>query len=291
MELNTGCKACLTRKWLGKCPPEASAEAAEAYRAAVEKLVEADPRATSPEVDRRLSALRAEMFGAGVDYGPIKRHFNALLMAMEPELYERAMSAEQPLRRAVQYAMTGNFVDFAALDSVDENKLRELLAGAGDIPVADGVLDQLQAAVAGAGTVAYILDNCGEIAMDRVLMRVLKTINPAMKLIAVVKGGDVVNDATREDAEQANLSAVVDGIVDTGCAIAGVPERHISPTCREALNRADVLISKGQANYETLCGCGLNLYYIFMCKCRLFMDRFGVPQFSGLLVRERDGAA
>ena len=291
MELNAGCKACLTRKWLGKCPPEASPEAAEAYRDAINALMESDPRATSPELDCRLAALRASMFGPGEDYGPIKRHFNALLMAMEPELYDSAMRADEPLRRAVQYAMTGNFIDFAALDSVDEGKLRELLDRAGDIPIGDDVMQAFKSAVLKAKSVVYILDNCGEIAMDRVLMRVMKAMNPGMKLTAVVKGGDIVNDATREDTEQVKLDAVADSIVDTGCAIAGVPERQISEACREALEGADVLISKGQANYETLCGCGLNLFYIFMCKCQLFMDRFGVPQFSGLLVRERDGAA
>jgi len=65
-----------------------------------------------------------------------------------------------------------------------------------------------------------------------------------------------------------------------------VPEGRVSEMCRRAMDEADVLISKGQANYETLCGCGLNIYYIFMCKCRLFMDRFHVPQFAGLIVRE-----
>ena len=144
MELNAGCKACLTRKWLGKCPPEASPEAAEAYRDAINALMESDPRATSPELDCRLAALRASMFGPGEDYGPIKRHFNALLMAMEPTLYARAMGAENPLLRAVQYAMTGNFIDFAALDSVDEGKLSQLLDRAGDIPVDGGTLSAFE---------------------------------------------------------------------------------------------------------------------------------------------------
>ena len=48
-----------------------------------------------------------------------------------------------------------------------------------------------------------------------------------------------------------------------------------------------MLIAKGQGNYEGLSGCGLNIFYIFLCKCSLFMEHFGVPQFSGMLVRER----
>ena len=195
------------------------------------------------------------------------------------------MAAPDPLKRAVQYAMTGNFIDFAALDSVDEGTLKKLLSEADAIAIDAGVLEGFREAVLSAKRITYLLDNCGEIVMDRVLMRVIRQLNPGAAVTAVVKGAPVVNDATREDAEQVRLSEAA-AVIDTGVGIAGVPEGRVSEMCRRAMDEADVLISKGQANYETLCGCGLNIYYIFMCKCRLFMDRFHVPQFAGLIVRE-----
>ena len=54
----------------------------------------------------------------------------------------------------------------------------------------------------------------------------------------------------------------------------------------EYLDAADLIISKGQANYEGLSGCGRNIFYIFMCKCELFINRFKLPRFSGVLTRE-----
>ena len=123
--------------------------------------------------------------------------------------------------------------------------------------------------------------------MDRVLMQALREVNPALEITAVVKGAPISNDATREDAEQVRLGEVAQHIADTGCGIAGCPESRMSAECVRAFDEADVLIAKGQANYETLCDCGRNIFYIFMCKCELFMERFGVPQFSGIICRER----
>ena len=283
MLINAYCAECLSKKWLAKCPETDTPKAAE-YRRRVEQIVSAHDT-SSPEKDYELQQLHAALFGPDTDYAPIKAHFNALLMAMEPQMYAEAMAAPDPLRRAVQYAMTGNFIDFAAMESVDEDTLRRLIAEADRIPIEGDTLARFREAVLSARRLAYLLDNCGEIVMDRVLMRVIKQLNPAVEITAVVKGAPVVNDATREDAAQTRLHEAA-RVIDTGVGIAGVPENRVSEACRAAMRTADALISKGQANYETLCGCGLNLFYIFMCKCQLFMDRFQVPQFSGILTQE-----
>ena len=284
MLINAYCAECLSKKWLAKCPEDDAARASE-YRRRVREIVSVKDT-SSPEKDFELQRLHESLFGPDTDFAPIKTHFNALLMALEPGMYEAAMAAPDPLKRAVQYAMTGNFIDFAAMDSVDEGRLRRLIAESDRIPVPEDVLAALRRDVMRARRLTCIADNCGEIVADRVLMRELREMNPSLEITAVVKGAPIVNDATREDAEQARLHEVARRVVDTGCGIAGCPENRLSPECLDALDNADVLISKGQANYETLCGCGRNLYYIFMCKCRLFMDRFNVPQFSGIIAKE-----
>lgn len=285
MEINAYCAACLLGKRLNDHPADADPKLIEAYQRRVRAIIEDNPHETSPEKDYEIYVAHDEIFGKSQDFGPIKRHFNTLMLQLEPVMLKGAAGADDPLRRAIQYAMTGNFIDFAAMDSVDENHLRKLIDGAADFPIDDGLLDDFRREILGAKRLVYILDNCGEIVMDKVLMRVMREINPALEITALVKGGPIVNDATIEDAEQVRLNEIAK-IMDTGCPIAGVPEGRISDACRAAMNGADVLVSKGQANYETLCGCGLNLFYIFMCKCQLFMDRFNVPQFSGLIVRE-----
>lgn len=280
------CNDCLLGKRLNDTPFGAAPEAVAAYQGRVREIVENHPELSSPEKDYAINLAYEAFFGPMKDFGPVKRHFNALMMAMEPSMMDGVRAAEDPLRRAVQYGMTGNFIDFAAMDSVDEGRLRQLIAQSDRIPVPEDVLEALRRDVMRARRLTCIADNCGEIVADRVLMRELREMNPSLEITAVVKGAPIVNDATREDAEQARLYEVARRVVDTGCGIAGCPENRLSRECLDALDRADVLISKGQANYETLCGCGRNLYYIFMCKCQLFMDRFNVPQFSGIIARE-----
>lgn len=286
MIMNAYCAQCLTDSWSARCPADASPETAAEYRRRVRRVVTENAAWSSPEKDWALRGLWADMFGPMTDYAPIKRHFNALMMAMEPSLAAAAMADPDPLRRAAQYAMAGNFIDFAAMDSVDEKELRRQIERSADIPIDAGALEALRVEIAGAKRLTYILDNCGEIAMDRVLMRVIRRLNPEIEITALVKGAPIVNDATREDAEQARLHEVAERIADTGCGVAGVPEGRVSDACRRAMAEADMLISKGQANYETLCGCGLNIFYLFMCKCRLFTERFGVPLYGGVLTRE-----
>lgn len=280
------CNACLIDKRLNDYPENAAPEAVAAYQARVREIVEDHPELSSPEKDFAINQAHEALFGPMKDFGPVKRHFNALMMALEPAMAAGVRAADDPLRRAVQYAMTGNFIDFAAMDNVDEGRLRRLIAESDRIPLPEDVLAALRRDVMRARRLTCIADNCGEIVADRVLMRELREMNPSLEVTAVVKGAPIVNDATREDAEQVRLYEVAQRVVDTGVGIAGCPENRLSRACLDALDNADVLISKGQANYETLCGCGRNLYYIFMCKCRLFMDRFNVPQFSGIIARE-----
>ena len=283
---NAYCNACLIDKRLNDYPENAAPEAVAAYQARVREIVEDHPELSSPEKDFAINQAHEALFGPMKDFGPVKRHFNALMMALEPAMAAGVRAADDPLRRAVQYAMTGNFIDFAAMDNVDEDRLRRLIAESDRIPVPEDVLAALRRDVMRARRLTCIADNCGEIVADRVLMRELREMNPSLEVTAVVKGAPIVNDATREDAEQVRLYEVAQRVVDTGVGIAGCPENRLSRACLDALDNADVLISKGQANYETLCGCGRNLYYIFMCKYRLFMDRFNVPQFSGIIARE-----
>ena len=92
-----------------------------------------------------------------------------------------------------------------------------------------------------------------------------------------------------EDAAQVGMDSLA-RVIGNGTALDGTVIRKMPAESRLVLENADVLIAKGQANYETLHGCGLNVFYLFMCKCDLFTERFHVPQFSGILAAERDFA-
>ena len=280
------CVECLLGKKLDDYPADASPEAVSDYRRRLRALMENGTTLSAPEADCEMEKIYESLFGPRVDFAPIKRRFNQILLEREAEMRAGVAAAEDPLKRAIQYAMTGNFIDFAVLDSVDEAELSRLLDESASIDVDEATLERLKQQVRAATKLLFMTDNCGEIVMDKVLVEALGRFNPDMRIAVMVRGEPIVNDATLEDALQVGMDAVAHEIIGSGCGCAGNPLNRISKEARRAIDGADVMISKGQANYEALTGCGLNIFYIFMCKCQLFMDRFNVPRYAGMLTQE-----
>jgi uncharacterized protein with ATP-grasp and redox domains len=96
-----------------------------------------------------------------------KRRFNELMLNLEKRIADEVMADEDPLKRAVQYAMAGNYIDFGALDVVTEDKLMEILAGSSKIALDSKTLDRLKNDLTSKKKLVYITDNCGEIVMDK----------------------------------------------------------------------------------------------------------------------------
>ena len=285
--MNNVCRDCMLDKHLNRYPEGTPEETVKEYQEAVKKIVDRPGVVlTGPEAFYEIKAVRKRLCGEGeMDYTQIKRHYNALMMESQPELEKQVLAAEDPLMRAVQYAMMGNFIDFAALDNVTEDKLMELIGRASDIVVDAECLEMLREQALKARTLVLLTDNCGEIVMDKILLRQIRRINPDIEITVIVRGAPVANDATMEDMEQIGM-AELGRCMGNGTATDGTVLRNLSREARETIMNADMVIAKGQANYETLYGCGCNIFYIFMCKCMLFMDRFKVPQFYGVLTHE-----
>lgn len=282
------CVKCLLSKQLERCPEDAPLEKKVEYIQKVLRIVAEAPKSTSaPVLVRSMYDIQKEMFGIYTDYTEVKSYFNKMMLGMEEKLWNGICNSKEPLRRAIQYAMIGNYIDFAALKNVDEAALMKFLDKADEINVDDTELDNLKQELEQGGELVYLLDNCGEIVTDKLMMRLIRMQYPKMHITAMVRGGQVMNDATREDAEEVALETVAD-IADSGCNIAGTSLSDISKEAAEIIDKADVLIAKGQGNFETLHQCGKNIYYIFMCKCKMFVERFGLPQFSGVLVNEKN---
>ena len=130
-------------------------------------------------------------------------------------------------------------------------------------------------------------DNCGEIVLDKLLLETIAGIAPHVEKTIIVRGEPVLNDATMEDALQVGIEKC-GKVIPNGTNIAGTYIPWLSAEAKLAMDEADILISKGQGNFESLHGCGRNIYYLFLCKCQWFMERFGLPQYSGVFINEFD---
>ena len=108
-----------------------------------------------------------------------------------------------------------------------------------------------------------------------------------MEITVIVRGMPVLNDAVPGDAEDVGLTDMVK-VIGNGNGVAGTQRNLLSEEAEHALGGADVILSKGQGNFETIHGCGLNIYYLFLCKCEWFTKRFGMERLKGVFVNERD---
>lgn len=288
IRLNPECINCLLKKHLESCPESADTATRIEYMQSILKIIGNAPKYySSPKLLNSINEVKSRMFGFKEDFSEIKKHFNAFMLEMEPQLAEKLKEAADPLRRALCYSMMGNYIDFGTRKSVDEAELKNLLWDTSDEMIDDKAYQELKSDLSKAKTLVYLTDNCGEIVTDKVFIRIIQKQYPNISVTAIVRGGDILNDATMEDAKQVGLTDIVT-VIDNGNNIAGTWLEEVSDKAMEAINSADVIISKGQANFESLYQCGKNVYYAFMCKCKLFADRFNVPMLHGILVNDKD---
>ncbi len=296
--LSPVCVSCLVKKQMDRYPASASREQVLAYlRRLGEMMASLPDRFCGPEIMEAITDIRRAVFGSlaaevEVDYTAVKQHFNAWMLDFSAacRLSERIFSAADPLRTALGYAMIGNYIDFGAMNAVDESKLRALLDQAdAQVPADSDAYRALVSDLAHARNLVFLTDNCGEIVMDQLLIDYLRTAYPELAVTVIVRGFPVLNDATVDDAVQVGLDHIPGiTLMDNGDTLAGTSLARISPASRAAVESADLIIAKGQGNFETLQGSSLNIYYAFLCKCTLFSTRFGVPLYTGMLVREQD---
>ena len=286
IKLHPDCIVCLVNKYLSSVPVELSDKDKSLYFQEVLKHISNAPLSTTPpEIVAEITRLQKRLLGKDDDYTEIKKHFNTLILSLEDSVKEKINNSSDSLKCAVGCALVGNYIDFGAMDSVDENKLHELLDGAEDISIDKTEFENLKKDLSKAKRLVYLTDNCGEVALDKLLVSEIKKQYPNVAVDVIVRGIPVLNDATLDDALQVGIDKVAN-VMGNGSDIAGNCIDKISDEAREKIDNADVIIAKGQGNFETMRYCDRNVYYLFMCKCTMFAKRFDVPRFSPMLIND-----
>ncbi|NLI20254.1 MAG: DUF89 family protein [Clostridiales bacterium] len=283
------CVLCLLNRDLAAVPASVGAREKSAYQREVLRMIaDSDPALCAAQLGARMDAIYRAHFGERKqkDFDTLKRTYNERLLALEPRLQAAVDAAADPLAMALKLARAGNYIDFGAKHVVDDALLDKLLLGAEHETLDAGEYGHFRNDLARAGRVLYVTDNAGEIVLDKLLVKLLMARYPQAGLTLMVRGAPTLNDATVEDAEAVGLTGLV-SVIGNGSDLPGTIWDEISQEARRSLSEADVIVSKGQANFESLSGCGLNVYYLLLCKCDYFVRRFRVPRLTGLFVNER----
>jgi uncharacterized protein with ATP-grasp and redox domains len=283
------CILCLLNRDMEAVPEAAGAEEKADYLREILRLIaDSGPEICTARLSAQIDEVYRRRFGERKtkNFAELKRRYNKKMLALEPSLSAAIDADPDPLACALKLARVGNYIDFGAKHEVDDALLTELLGGAQNETLDAAEYRRFRADMAGARHLVYVTDNAGEIVTDKLLIRLLMKRYPGAAVTLLVRGAPTLNDATAEDARDVGLADLVT-VVGNGSAMAGTVWTDISPEARRLLTDADVVIAKGQANFETLFGCGLNVYYLLLCKCDYFVKRFKVPKLTGMFVNER----
>ena len=288
MRYGLRCVECMISRQVELAKANGDEEKGVKYLKEVMKIIANAPEeAASPYISSRCNRVFAEMYYPGDRFKEIKKRSNEFVMSQADYVREKIAASGDPLKTAIKFARVGNYIDFGALrNDVNDETFLELMEKAEGEYVDEAEYNNFTKELSQGENVVYLTDNAGEIVLDVFLIEQIKKRYPHINVNVIVRGGPIHNDATIEDAKAVGLTEMVD-VTDNGTDIAGTDLEEISGDAMEIIKSADVIISKGQGNFETLHGCGLNIYYIFLCKCDWFVDIFGLPKFSGMFLNEK----
>jgi uncharacterized protein with ATP-grasp and redox domains len=241
-------------------------------RAVLDRVLEAlrqvEPAATPPEIGDRVHRVVRQVAGNGDPYREAKAASTRQALTLYPRLKALVQEADDPLGVAVRLSIAGNILDAARIQQCDLwGTVERVLAQ--PFAVDDG--GAFRGALSKARQVLYLADNAGETVFDRALIEAL-----GMPVVYAVKGGPTLNDATREDALAAGVDRVAE-IVSTGSDAPGTILSRCSEEFRKMYEQAELIVAKGQANYETLSEEGPRVFFLLQTKCPVIAHDVGVP--------------
>lgn len=288
MKLNPFCLCCILNKQEKLIRPYPDMEKKTEYMKKLMALIaNTKENDCAPSLSVDIQELYSSFWNCPAeDYTEIKKEFNRFMLGMETALEEKIRNAPDPLEKALLYARIGNYIDFAALSNVNQETVLTLLENSSSQSLDQNEYRIFLQELSSAKRLVYITDNCGEIVLDKLAVKILKEKYPELDITVLVRGYPVINDATMEDAQETGLTDLVK-VTDNGSNVAGTWIPGISQAARELLKGADMIIAKGQGNFETMNDCGLNVYYLFLCKCDLFQRRFHAENLQGMFLNER----
>lgn len=291
MKLSAMCIRCLVDRQeekIREIPDEA--KKSEYLKRVLKIIGDSGEEASAPYLVYEINKVHKHYFETEISYEKEKQEFNTLMLELEQEMEESirlGKSGEEVLCNGIKYARAGNYIDFGAMNHVDQEQLLELLHKAGEEEVDKYTFELLKKDLGKAKELVYITDNCGEIVADKLLIKILKEQYPNINITVIVRGMPVLNDATMEDARAVGLTEIAT-VIGNGNGVGGTQMNLLSEEAERVCEAADLLIAKGQGNFETMHGCGKNIYYLFLCKCQWFSERFGMERLKGVFINERD---
>jgi len=242
----------------------------QVLRKVLNESSEMDFYKSPPVMGQRIHRLIRELLGDDDPYRRIKVRSNRLAMKLYPELKKKIEQSSDPLETAVRFAIAGNIIDLGVNSQLDESIIYETLEDSVKNNLFPNTIEDFRNAIDYATDILYLGDNAGEIVFDRLLIEQLAH----KKVTFVVRGSPVINDATLVDAQLTGMVDIVE-VIDNGSDAPGTILEDCSPEFRARFKKVDLIIAKGQGNYESLSNIKKNILFMLMAKCPVIARDIG----------------
>ncbi len=239
-------------------------------RGILREAAEMDFSQSPPAIGQVLHRALRELTGVVDPYREIKEYFNQTALEMLPDLSARIRDSDDPLFMALRVAIAGNVIDLGVNGDLHVDEVKNTMANTLNEPF-HGEIEDFREAVLHARKILYLADNAGEIVFDRLLIEQL----PLDRVTLAVRGAPVLNDAVREDAKAAGLCDLVE-VIDNGSDAPGTILADCSRDFRRRFSMSDLIIAKGQGNFETLSDTCANVFFLFKVKCPVIANHVGL---------------
>lgn len=285
MKMQEKCLPCVVNQAIKVADMVGMKEKGNLLRRVFSYLSQVDYNAiTSPELIGEIFSIIKEETGNQDPYKETRQKYNKMFLERLPVYEKEIEQSKNPFEEAVKYAIIGNVIDFNPIHELtilDVECHFKRLKGE-NLEINDAAF--LQKELETAKTILYLGDNCGEICLDKILLKKIKAMNPKVQIFFATRGAAVVNDSIEEDAYLVGIDEVAT-VVSNGDSSLGTVLSRTSKEFLQIYEKADVVIAKGQANYECLSTEKKNIYFLLMTKCQTIAKDIGAPEMKMILKR------
>jgi uncharacterized protein with ATP-grasp and redox domains len=244
----------------------------EVLRTVLRITAEGDYEKSPPEVAADYFRAIAELTGVSDPHAEAKRRSNEEVLQLLPRLRQEVEQSAKPLETALRMAIAGNIIDFGTPHGQKDNNLLEVIKHAVESGMCMDSFTAFEQQAKAAKLILYLGDNCGEAVLDRLLIEQL----PTEKVVFAVRGKPILNDITPAEVPQVGIDQLC-RVIDNGSDAPGTILVQCSAEFREIFGQADMIISKGQGNFETLQGNERDIFFLMKIKCEVIAEETGQP--------------
>ena len=284
MKTSLDCIPCFTRQALdaARMVSDSPAVHEEIVRRVMSMAARMDFSQPPPVVGQKIHRIIRVLTGVDDPYRQVKDRFNRFALELYPGMKRRIACSADRFETAVRLAIAGNVIDLGLKSEVSEAEVERAIEEALAAPLPTESIVGLRESIAQADDILYIADNAGEIVFDRLLIEELLP----KRVTVAVRGHAVLNDATRADAEAAGLLDMVE-VIDTDSDAPGTVLTDCSDEFLERFAHADLVLAKGQGNYETLSDADAEVFFLLKAKCEVIAEDIGCEPGSVVVRRNR----